>query len=62
VIGLLSSLEAHADSMIESNVIVAILAERPKRTLPLHLAVLLDRLAREWNSQLGNLPTSLSKS
>jgi hypothetical protein len=40
VIGLLSSLpEAQADSMIGSNIIVTILAERLKRTLPPHLAV-----------------------
>jgi hypothetical protein len=39
VIGLLSSTAAQADSMIGSNIFAAILAERPKRTLPLPFAV-----------------------
>jgi hypothetical protein len=42
--------------MIGSNITAAILAERLKRTLPLPFR-LLDRSAREWNSQLGYLIT-----
>jgi hypothetical protein len=42
--------------MIGSNITAAILAERLKRTLPLPRRFL-DRLAQEWNSQLGYLVT-----
>jgi hypothetical protein len=48
--------------MTGSNIITAILIERPKRSLPLpSIRHLLDCLAQEWNSQLGYLIALLAK-